>query len=50
MYGNIMMSSPVVSYLLYSWNALVYKNFEIERVCVELERELESLKEQARQR
>ena len=28
----------------------MHKNFEIERACVELEGELESLKEQARQR
>ena len=35
---------------VYSWNALVHKNFEIERACVELEGELESLKEQGRQR
>ena len=35
---------------VHSWNALVHKNFEIERACIELEGELESLKEQARQR
>lgn len=34
----------------HSWSALVHKNFDIERACVELEAELRSLKEQARMR
>ena len=36
--------------VLYSWNALVHKNFEIEKACVELEKELETLREKLGQR
>eukprot|EP00731_Ephydatia_muelleri_P014705 Em0008g425a len=32
------------------WNALVHKNFEIEKACVELEKELETLREKLGQR
>ena len=36
--------------LIYSWNTLVHKNFEIESVCLELEREIQTLNQQAKER
>lgn len=34
----------------YSWQSLVHKNYEIEQVCLDLQQEVDSLKEQARER
>ena len=38
------------SFAANSWNSLVHKSFEIERVCLELEREIAVLKQHAKER
>jgi len=41
---------PLPPTILPSWNTLVHKNFELERVCLDLEQELYQLRQQAKEK